>query len=203
MDRESFIFYRGFSECIKELDKEVRCDCYEALIDYALDGTEPEENGIVMAVFKAFKAQIDANNRRYENGQKGGRPKNQTETKTKPNNNQTETKPKPNVNVNVNDNVNDIKKEKEKKKNRSFEKPSLQAVADYCQERQNNVDAQTFVDFYEAKGWMIGKEKMKDWKAAVRTWERRDRASPPKQNAFNTFQQNTYTEEELEKLLAN
>lgn len=203
MNRESFIFYRGFSESIKELDAEMRCECYEALIDYALDGIEPDTNGVVMAMFKAFKPQIDANNRRYENGQKGGRPKNQTETK--PNDNQTETKATPNVNVNVNDNENDneILKEKEKKKNRSFEKPSLQAVADYCRERHNNVDAQTFVDFYEAKGWMIGKEKMRDWKAAVRTWERRDRASPTKPNAFNNFHQNAYTEEELEKLLAN
>lgn len=203
MDRESFIFYRGFSESIKELDAEMRCECYEALIDYALDGIEPDANGVVMAMFKAFKPQIDANNRRYENGQKGGRPKNQTETKTKPNKNQTETKVTPNVNVNENENDNEILKEKEKKKNRSFEKPSLQAVADYCRERHNNVDAQAFIDFYEAKGWVIGKDKMKDWKAAVRTWEHRDRASPPKQNAFNTFQQNTYTEEELEKLLAN
>ena len=203
MNRESFVFYRGFAECIKELDKDVRCECYEALIDYALDGIEPETNGIVMAVFKAFKAQIDANNRRYENGQKGGRPKNQTETKTKPKQNQTETETKPNVNVNVNDNDNEILKEKEKKKNRSFVKPSVQEVADYCRERLNHVDAQTFFDFYEAKGWMIGKEKMRDWKAAVRTWERRDRASPTQGNAFNNIPHNVYTEEELERLMAN
>jgi len=53
-----------------------------------------------------------------------------------------------------------------------FVKPSVEEVAAYCKARGNSVDPQTFVDFYEAKGWCIGKNKMKDWQAAVRTWER-------------------------------
>ena len=47
-------------------------------------------------------------------------------------------------------------------------------VRAYCQERGNKVDPQAFVDFYESKGWMVGKNKMKNWKAAVRTWVRKD-----------------------------
>ena len=50
--------------------------------------------------------------------------------------------------------------------------PSLEQVTAYCKERHNNVDPQTFIDFYESKGWMVGKNKMKDWKACVRTWEK-------------------------------
>lgn len=53
-----------------------------------------------------------------------------------------------------------------------FTPPTVEEVAAYCHERQNRVDAQRFVDFYEAKGWMVGRSKMKDWKAAVRTWEK-------------------------------
>jgi hypothetical protein len=113
MERDSFIFYRSFSESIRELDPGVRCECYEAIVNYALDGAEPNADGVVMAMFRAFKPQIDANNKRYENGKKGGRPKtepkpnqNQTITKPKPNDNQTVTDPKPNVNVNVNVNEN-------------------------------------------------------------------------------------------------
>lgn len=71
----------------------------------------------------------------------------------------------------------EIEKEKDKKKSsakRSFTPPTLQEVQEYCRERGNSVDPQRFLDFYEAKGWMIGKNKMKDWKAAVRTWERQD-----------------------------
>ena len=55
-----------------------------------------------------------------------------------------------------------------------FTPPSLTEVEQYCKERGNKVDAQRFVDFYTAKGWKIGKQSMKDWKAAVRTWERND-----------------------------
>lgn len=49
--------------------------------------------------------------------------------------------------------------------------PSLDDVKAYCADRNNNVDPERFIDFYESKGWMIGKNKMKNWKAAVRTWE--------------------------------
>ena len=52
-----------------------------------------------------------------------------------------------------------------------FVPPTPDEVRSYCTERNNSVDASRFVDFYEAKGWMVGKNKMKDWKAAVRTWE--------------------------------
>ena len=61
---------------------------------------------------------------------------------------------------------------------KKFIPPNLEQVQEYCAERKNNVDAGRFIDFYSSKGWMIGKNKMKDWKAAVRTWERGDRASP-------------------------
>lgn len=57
-----------------------------------------------------------------------------------------------------------------------FVPPTVEEVADYCRERGNGIDAQHFVDFYDSKGWMIGKNKMKDWKAAVRNWEQRRKA---------------------------
>ena len=60
-----------------------------------------------------------------------------------------------------------------KKKNSSkFIPPTFEEVTEYCSARNNTVNPQAFIDFYESKGWMIGKNKMKDWKAAVRTWER-------------------------------
>lgn len=71
----------------------------------------------------------------------------------------------------------EIEKDKEKDNNRAakpprFIPPSVEEVQAYCDERMNNVDAENFCDFYQAKNWMVGKNKMKDWKAAVRTWER-------------------------------
>lgn len=62
---------------------------------------------------------------------------------------------------------------KEKRSARKiFSPPTVEEVREYCAERGNFVDPETFVDFYESKGWLVGKTKMKDWKAAVRTWER-------------------------------
>lgn len=64
-----------------------------------------------------------------------------------------------------------------------FIKPSLEEVQAYCNERQNNVDAQRFIDYYESNGWKVGKNPMKDWKAAVRTWEKNGYgANRPKAN---------------------
>lgn len=56
---------------------------------------------------------------------------------------------------------------------KSFKKPTLEEIETYCKERNNTVNPQQFIDFYESKGWYIGKNKMKDWKAAVRTWEQK------------------------------
>ena len=58
-------------------------------------------------------------------------------------------------------------------KSKRFYPPTLDEVKQYCEERKNNIDPMAFIDFYSSKGWMIGKNRMKDWKAAVRTWERK------------------------------
>lgn len=62
-------------------------------------------------------------------------------------------------------------------KSSRFIPPTVEEVSEYCRERGNNVDAQCFVDFYSSKGWYVGKSKMRDWKASVRTWERKERSN--------------------------
>ena len=144
-----------------------------------------------------------------EHGIKGGRPKkeNPTETPKKPLKNPTET-PNVNVNDNVNDNISFLEKKKQKSDvvvsdlenenseshletiqtpkeqsgggRKRFAIPTPEEVQAYCDERKNGISGQQFCDFYSSKGWKIGKEPMKDWKAAVRTWEmRRKDQSPP------------------------
>lgn len=67
----------------------------------------------------------------------------------------------------------DKDKDKKVKKTASrFSPPTIDEVAAYCRERKNNVDPARFIDYYTSNGWLVGKNKMKDWKAAVRTWER-------------------------------
>ena len=140
MERDSFVIYKSFYEAIKDLPGEDRLVLMDAIMEYGLYGVEPTGlSPVQKCIFTLVKPQMDANNRKYENGKKGGRPrkatanqddsekqpvvtenateeepeKNQKETKQKPNQNQKETKPKPNVNVN--DNVNDKEKNKSNK----------------------------------------------------------------------------------------
>lgn len=61
-----------------------------------------------------------------------------------------------------------------------FKKPTINEIQNYCNERNNHVDAERFYNFYESKGWMVGKNKMKDWKAAVRTWEQGNKVNDDK-----------------------
>ena len=66
-----------------------------------------------------------------------------------------------------------------------FVPPTVEEVRAYCEERENGIDAARFVDYYAARGWMVGKTKMKDWRAAVRTWERNNHET--KQGDGNSF----------------
>ncbi|MFK2062414.1 DUF6291 domain-containing protein [Bacteroides fragilis] len=120
--RDSFIFYRSFYEAIKDLPRDIQGEIYTAIMEYSLYGNETENlKPVARSIFTLIKPQIDVNNKRFDNGCKGGRPKpndnqeetkpkpndNQEETKPKPNDNQEETKPKPNYNDNKNKNVNE------------------------------------------------------------------------------------------------
>ena len=78
----------------------------------------------------------------------------------------------PNTDLPQKSTTNKNKEIKNIRKKNIFIHPTLAEVTAYCKERHNNVDPQTFIDFYESKGWMVGKNKMKDWKACVRTWEK-------------------------------
>lgn len=66
-----------------------------------------------------------------------------------------------------------------------FVPPTVDEVDAYCVERQNTVDAEKFVDYYEARGWMVGKSKMSNWQAAVRTWEKNDQERKPATGSGN------------------
>ena len=75
-------------------------------------------------------------------------------------------------------NINNNKKENIKRK--IFKKPTIEEINEYCKERNNGIDAEAFYDFYESKDWYVGKNKMKDWKACVRTWEKRNKPKEEK-----------------------
>ena len=165
--KESFIFYKSFYESIKSLDKESQLEIYNAICTYSLYGEEPKEmSPVAKAIFTLIKANIDSANKRYlasvENGKKGGNPNfkkgisnpyyNKSNSETPP---LTPPSPKP--------------LEEAKKR---FSKPTIDEIQEYCNSRENKVNAEKFFNYYESVGWKVGKNPMKDWKACVRTWER-------------------------------
>lgn len=88
---------------------------------------------------------------------------------------ETDTNNKENKNINIDTLSN--------RGNIRFQKPSLEDVREYCISRGNRVDPEQFFNFYESKGWIIGKSPMKDWRAAVRTWEKREKEIPQRKRS--------------------
>lgn len=87
-----------------------------------------------------------------------------------------------NINIdNTNNNINNNKK---------FKKPTIEDIRQYCLERNNNINAEQFIDYYEANGWKVGKNPMKDWKATIRTWERRYKEVSNAKNNRQTYKSN-------------
>jgi hypothetical protein len=91
------------------------------------------------------------------------------------------------------DTIKNVKNEKNVK-NVVFVVPKIEEIKKYCEERNNNVNALHFFDYYQSKGWMVGRNKMKDWKAAVRTWELKDEKAKPPKKKYNPYY-NVYAED--------
>ena len=70
--------------------------------------------------------------------------------------------------------------------NKLFTIPTISEVEIYCLERKNNIEAESFINFYDSKGWMVGKNKMKDWRACIRTWEMREKKKPMKTSKIDS-----------------
>ncbi|MBW2003040.1 MAG: hypothetical protein JRI72_00285 [Deltaproteobacteria bacterium] len=100
---------------------------------------------------------------------------------------------------NTNKNVRMKECKKKDSRGKKFIPPSLEEVKSYCKERGNKVDPAKWHDFYTAKNWMIGKNKMKDWKAAVRTWEKRGNDNSKIPQAGN-FEQRNYDDDFFDNL---
>lgn len=199
-------------EVTGELTAQEKGRLIDAIVLYAQGGDWQEQiKGNERYLFPAFKKQIDrareTSGKRASAGSIGGKQK-QTEanvSKCK----QTEANASKNAKEYNNNNNNDKEYKNEikgdevpptpQKAPRRFTPPSVEEVAAYCRERGNSVSPQRFVDFYAAKGWRVGSAAMKDWRAAVRTWEDRDEHPPDRRKTVGAQQyaQRSYTEAEL------
>lgn len=183
-ERNSFIFYKSFHDAIKTADDSTQLELYKAICEYALFGNKPNLQGLAAGFWALIEPQITANWKRFNNGTKGGKygelGGNPNFTKGNPNpyyqidkfsgkNNPTDT---PKDNPEVIANGGDMKKANGKETQPRFSKPTIEEVKAYCLERKNNVDPDQWYSYYESNGWKVGKNTMKDWKAAIRTWEK-------------------------------
>lgn len=180
---DKFMFFENFKTTADKLPDDLRLKFYDALTDYAFSGKEPED-AVIAALVNALKPSLDKIDGRVNNGGNHN-PKgtNQHKVESKEVNSgqfevnsgqfrsiPLETETETETEKKEKDTLKGI--QKEKPENKKFIKPTLAEVQAYCRERQNNVDAERWLDYYEANGWKVGKNPMKDWRAAVRTWER-------------------------------
>lgn len=204
--------WTSFIEVIEPLNDAERGRLFTAMLVYADTGEVIEFKGNERYTWPIAKQGIDQAVQKVEtlrqNGSKGGRPLKAEESKnnqTKPNETK-ENQTKANERLNVKDNIKDNIKENTnltvsiKEKRTRFSPPTVEEVEAYCKERGNRINPQTFVDFYSAKGWRVGQNPMKDWKACVRTWEQRDSAQPAQRAKVlraQDYQQREYKESEM------
>lgn len=204
MRPNNFVLYADSLEILDLLSNDQIAQLFLTIRDYVLGRDIPELDQVTSIAFLPIKNQLDRDAKKYEakclvnaqNGKKGGRPPKgtgkdgnrenpvgfeetqpiQTEAKKPQSQSQSQEQSQSNNNPN-----NLCMGDKSPKKRASrFTPPSIEEVREYCLERGNGIDAERFVNFYESKGWLIGKNKMKDWKAAVRNWERINDTNRPK-----------------------
>ena len=175
--------WTSFRDVMRGLSDDEKGRLFDMMLVYAETMEEPEEiSGNERIIWPAAKVWIDMayseNQKQKENGGKGGRPPKTQPNPTEPEETQqnptkpTETQQNPTKAYKVKES--NIKECKVKENKKGFVPPTQAEVETYCRERGNRVDASRFVDFYESKGWRVGNQPMKDWRAAVRTWERED-----------------------------
>lgn len=185
---DSFVFYKSFYDAAAVLQPEDRLAFYDALAEYAICGEDPEPaTPVAKAMFLMAKPQIDANEKRREDGKKGGRPPkekpvvSENAENEKPVVSKNDESEKPNVNANANANVNENANEKKKRVVRSAP-PTLEEVTEYCKERANSIDPEAFIAYYESQNWKKANgQPVYDWKGCIRTWEKREKTKPARE----------------------
>lgn len=166
-----------------------------AMMEYAECGTVPDLRGNERYIWETAKAEIDRQRDAYQKKCEVNRINGASRTQSHP---VAANGPQSQQDYKTKDKTKTEEKEGTKKRVISasrFTPPTVEQVANYCTERQNTVDPERFVDFYTAKGWMIGKGPMKDWKAAVRTWEKQEQQggrSDPFAGAKEFFREGGY-----------
>ena len=184
MAREYFCAYHSYIKQCKGLSDGELGRLFRALLEYSASGKVPELNGRESVAFDFMSANIDRDAESYK------------DTCNRNRENISKRYERIRANTTVYETYQEKEEEKEKEellkkdisneiskkstRQKKFVPPTVEEVAAYCLERKNKVDAAYFGDHYTSNGWKVGKQNMKDWKAAVRTWEKNGYNQPSK-----------------------
>lgn len=220
MSKDSFVFHLDFINeelfTVEEIGQ-----LTIAALHYSTDGSEPAfEDRTLKLAWSNIKKRMDADAEAYEekceanrrNGALGGRPK-KTERfleETEKTERFFEKPKKPDIDIDT-DIDTDLEKEgakapKKEKAPSRFNPPTLDEVKEYCEERHNGIDPQHFIDYYASQRWKKANGRpLADWKAAVRTWESKDKekARSGTKHTFNTFEQRVNDYDDIEAKMMN
>jgi hypothetical protein len=191
-DKKSFVLYCDIIHTIEQLSDEQAGHLFKHVLYYVNDLNPETDNVITKIAFEPIKQQLKRDLVRYEKI----RERNSLSARMRWDANACERMPNDAKNAdNDNDNDNDINivLDEKPKKPKRFSKPPVDDVRKYMAELSMNDMSQRFVDYYESNGWKVGKNPMKDWRAAVRTWKQQsDNKSTP------TIQSTTYKKLKIE-----
>ena len=201
MADKAFPIYFNWNDMMRQyLTPEARCILMDALADFYENGIDPissvpEELRFALALMiDCINIKRNRSAEMAERGRKGAE-KRYAEDESKQSDSTAIAEPKQcddhyneNNNYNGNDNIITPSNEGDARAKKRFAPPTIDEVRDYCNENGYRIDAEAFVDHYQSVGWKVGNKPMRDWKAAVRTWVRRDKERMPKkgETSFDT-----------------
>ncbi len=192
-----FTWCEKFTRALEKVPDEQFVALARAILAYGTDGTEPELDFPLDALFESFKADIDYSHNRRNSGSRGGRSRSlkQSETATKQSETafklvetatkQSETACNPSQTDSQSDRQTTNKTDKHREGR--MKRPTLQEVEAEIKARGYHVDASAFIAYYDSNGWKVGKNPMKSWKSALTTWERRSSGKEVQDADFSRF----------------
>ena len=185
--KDSFIMYTDYMDALEDLTRAEAGDFLLICMEYAKTGKAPGiKNKAVRIAFKMAKQRMDRDAQKWEEtiekrkeaGKKGGQASASKRKQTLANVSKAKQS-QANQAVYDSDSVDSTVIKNNGRTAPRFIKPSLEQIKEYCDQRRNGIDPQSFIDFYEARGWKLTKGvSMKDWKAAIRTWEKNRKMDP-------------------------
>lgn len=210
MAAEKFTFFISFYEALNELPPDDFKRVIIAICEYAFYDKEPELPLNLIVPFRLIKSIIDKTVRiseiRTKQGKKGGAPVGNTNASkqansTKNNQNQAKKDKDKATGAGVENNNDNSEQSFISEKKEPFHKPSFVEIKAFCEEQNYRVNPEIFFDYYESNGWKVGKNPMKDWKAAIRSWEHKEKQNPDSsKNSFGQCMSNGYTKSEMDEL---